>query len=69
MKSYIPAFIDASLARELKQFARLEKKKSSHVIESLLRDFFSEKKNNHPGIVTSSGKFAGTFHRGDAYER
>ena len=69
MKSYIPAFIDASLARELKQFARLEKKKSSHVIESLLRDFFSEKKNSHSDVITSSGKFVGTFHRGDAYER
>jgi len=69
MKSHISATIDEELLGELNRFGQEERRSRSQVIEMALQEFLRKHGAESDGIVTSDGRFAGTFSREETYAR
>lgn len=69
MKSHISATIDAALVEELKRYGREERRSRSQVIEMALDEFLRKRAAGDGDIVTSQGRFVGSFSREETYER
>ncbi len=67
MKEHMSITIaDGTLAR-LKLYARQEHRSVSQVVEMAVEQLLSAKGNTSLGIVTTQGKFEGTFSRQETY--
>lgn len=69
MKSHISATIDAALVEQLKRYGREERRSRSQVIEMALDEFLRKRAALGGDIVTSQGRFVGSFSREETYER
>ena len=69
MKSHISATIDERLVEDLKRFGREERRSRSQVIGMALDEFLRSRMGAKDEIVTSQGRFAGSFSREETYDR
>lgn len=69
MKSHISATLDSQLLEELNRFGREERRSRSQVIEMALEEFLRDRSRAEGEIVTTSGRFQGSFDRAETYER
>jgi metal-responsive CopG/Arc/MetJ family transcriptional regulator len=69
MKSHISATIDRDLLEEVNRFGRQERRSRSQVIEMALEHFLNARGTSDDKIVTSEGRFEGSFSREETYER
>jgi metal-responsive CopG/Arc/MetJ family transcriptional regulator len=67
MKSHISAMIDERLVEELKRFGREERRSRSQAIEMALAEFLRDRMGAKDEIVTSQGRFGGSFSREETY--
>ncbi len=69
MKSHISATIDFNLVEKINRYGREERRSRSQIIEMALDEFLRKRGVADKGIVTSPGRFAGSFDREETYER
>jgi metal-responsive CopG/Arc/MetJ family transcriptional regulator len=69
MKSHISATIDEQLVEDLNRFGREERRSRSQIIEMALEEFLRNRVGVKDEIVTSSGRFEGSFSREETYDR
>lgn len=69
MKSHISATIDDKLLGELNRFGQQERRPRSQIIEMALEEFLRKRGEAGDEIVTSEGRFTGTFSREETYAR
>lgn len=69
MKTHISATIDVKLLGELNRFGREERRPRSQIIEMALEEFLRKHGAEGDEIVTSDGRFMGTFSREETYAR
>ena len=69
MKSHISATIDDKLVEELNRFGREERRSRSQIIEMALEEFLRKRGGAEDEIVTSEGRFEGSFSREETYAR
>lgn len=69
MKSHISATIDERLVEDLNRFGREERRSRSQVIEMALDEFLRSRMSAKDEIVTSQGRFGGSFSREETYDR
>ena len=69
MKSHISATIDEHLVEDLNRFGREERRSRSQIIEMALEEFLRNRVSAKDEIVTSQGRFAGSFSREETYDR
>lgn len=69
MKSHISATLDKSLLEDLNRFGRQERRSRSQIIEMALEEFLRKQAPAEDQIVTSGGRFEGSFSREDTYDR
>ena len=68
MKSHISITIDEELAERVNRYGREERRSRSQVIEMALDEFLAKRGAADEDIVTSPGRFAGSFSREETYE-
>jgi metal-responsive CopG/Arc/MetJ family transcriptional regulator len=68
MKSHISVTIDQDLAERVNRFGQEERRSRSQIIEMALEEFLGKRGGADQDLVTSPGKFVGTFSREDTYE-
>ena len=69
MKTHISATIDVKLLGELNRFGREERRPRTQIIDMALEDFPRKHGAEGDEIVTSDGRFTGTFSREETYAR
>lgn len=69
MKSHISATIDEKLVEELNRCGQEERRSRSQIIEMALEAFLRKRGGAEDEIVTSEGRFEGSFNREDTYAR
>ncbi len=69
MKSHISATIDAKLVVELNRIGQEERRSRSQLIEMALEAFLRGRNDTRDEIITSEGRFKGSFSREDTYGR
>lgn len=69
MKTHISAKVDIKILGELNRFGREERRPRSQIIEMALEEFLRKHGAEGDEIVTSDGRFTGTFSREDTYAR
>lgn len=69
MKSHISATIDEKLVEELNRCGQEERRSRSQIIEMALEAFLRKRGGAEDEIVTSEGRFEGSFSREDTYAR
>lgn len=69
MKSHISATIDGKLVEELNRFGQQERRSRSQIIEMALEEFLRKRGGAEDEIVTSAGRFEGSFSREETYAR
>lgn len=69
MKSHISATLDDKLLADLNRFGKRERRSRSQIIEMALEEFLRKQGNTEDEIVTSEGRFTGSFSREETYAR
>lgn len=69
MESHISATIDERLVEDLNCFGREERRSRSQFIEMALNEFLRNRMGAKDEIVTSQGRFGGSFSREETYDR
>jgi metal-responsive CopG/Arc/MetJ family transcriptional regulator len=69
MKSHISATIDEALLEDVDKFGVQERRSRSQIIEMALEQFLRNHGVAADEVVTSTGRFAGTFSREETYAR
>lgn len=69
MKSHISATLDEKLLKELSRIGKQERRSRSQIIEMALDEFLRKKSTGDESIITSEGRFEGSFCREDTYAR
>jgi metal-responsive CopG/Arc/MetJ family transcriptional regulator len=69
MKSHISATIDAKLLEDLNRLGQEERRSRSQIIEMALEQFLRTRGGSEDEIVTSEGRFEGSFTREETYAR
>lgn len=67
MKEHISITIDEKTIRRLRRYAAQERRAVSSVIELAVESYLGERVSEGGGIVTTPGRFQGTFSREDTY--
>lgn len=69
MKSHISATLDEKLLEDLNRFGQQERRSRSQIIEMALEEFLRKQRSADEQIVTSEGRFEGSFNREETYAR
>ncbi len=69
MKSHISATIDLNLVHKVNRYGQEERRSRSQIIEMALEEFLAKRGVADEDIVTSPGRFVGSFSREETYER
>ena len=69
MKSHISATIDEHLVEDLNRYGKEERRSRSQVIEMALEEFLRNRLDAKDEIITSQGRFQGSFSREETYDR
>lgn len=69
MKAHISATIDADLIKRVDSYRRAVRRSRSQVIELAVERLLRDETGLDDGVVTTGGRFRGTFDRAETYER
>lgn len=69
MKSHISATIDLNIVKKINRYGREERRSRSQIIEMALEEFLQKRGIVDGDIVTSAGRFVGSFSREETYGR
>ncbi len=69
MKSHISATIDSELLSRVDRYRRRVRRSRSQIIEMAVESLLAGLQAEGEEIVTSEGRFEGSFSRQDTYER
>lgn len=69
MKSHISATIEVDLVERVNRYGQEERRSRSQIIEMALEEFLTKRGVADDEIVTSPGRFVGSFSREETHER